>query len=114
MVQIPITADTPYFQEVVLLDGVAYTLVFRWNVRANSWYLDILDETGETTYHAGVRMVVNFPLLLRVTGRKPPGWLVLNDSSGAGLDPGLSDLGTRCLLNYYSTSDLAAMATGAF
>jgi hypothetical protein len=101
-----------YFDAQAPLDGVTYTLSFRWNVRASGWYLDIWDETGTVLYVAGVRVVANYPLCAYFTGRQPPGHLVFVDTSGQGLDPGLSDLGSasaRVQLYYLTAAELAQL-----
>ncbi len=45
-----------------------------------------------------------------VNGRSPPGLLMAYDTSGEGIDPGLTDLGQRVQLIYYTVADVAALA----
>jgi hypothetical protein len=102
----------PYFDAQATLDGVTYTLSFRWNVRAQAWYLDIWDELGTTLYEAGVRLVANYPLCAYFSGRQPAGNLVAVDTSGQGIDPGLNDLGgpsARVQLYYLTTAEAALL-----
>lgn len=105
-VVLPLRSDLPFFDVKADLDDVTYTLQFRWNVRAAGWFLDVLDEQGETILAAGVRVVVDFPLLAHITGRSPPGALAFVDTGGKGEDPGLTDLGVRVALLYFSATEL--------
>lgn len=114
LVPLDAAAGLPYFEAKALLDGVIYTLVFRWNVRASAWYLDIWDEQGDqgTLFAAGVRVVCNYPLCAYFTGRQPPGHLVAVDTSGQGLDPGIDDIGgptARVRLYYMTAAEVAEL-----
>lgn len=103
---IPIVPGDAFFDLQAVLDGVTYTLQFRWNVRLEAWFMDILDEQGVTMLLAGLRLVANWPLGAYNTGRQPPGAFVAFDTSGEGLDPGLDDLGDRVQLKYFTAEDL--------
>lgn len=98
--------DQPFFSIVVTLDAVSYTLQFRWNVRAAAWFVTVLDAVGVNVLLGDTRVVANFPLALYVTGRAPSGLLMAVDTSGQGLDPGLTDLGDRIDLQYFSKAEL--------
>lgn len=110
LIEIPLSegAPLPFFDVQAVLDGVTYTLQIRWNVRASSWYMDVLDEAGGTVVAggAGHRLVANWPLGAYRTGRQPPGAFLCEDTSGQDLDPALADLGTRCRLLYFTASEL--------
>lgn len=99
----------PYFDLQVPLDGVTYTIEFRWNKRNQAWYLNLWDESEQTLYLAGQRLVAMYPLGAWVTGRQPPGVLYVLDTSGLGDDPGLGDLGVRHQLYYITAADLAPL-----
>jgi hypothetical protein len=107
-VDIPLSqgAPLPYFDMQTLLDGVTYTLQFRWNVRCSAWFLDVLDEAGQTVVMAGLKLVADWPLAAYRTGARLPGALVFVDTSGNGQDPGLTDLGIRVLMLYFSAAEL--------
>lgn len=98
-----------FFDVQVPLDNVTYTLEFRWNVRNLAWYLNVWDESEQTIYLAGQRLVAQYPLGAWLTGRNPPGALYVIDTSGLGQDPGLSDLGIRHQLYYATAAELAAI-----
>lgn len=107
------TTLSTYTQRTVL-DGREYALVFSWNQREAKWYLDLFTVDGVLIV-AGIKLVVGAPLLrlLRSTDA-PPGELFIMDRSQTGEDPGLNDLGMRCLLVYYPAADLVTAAPTAF
>lgn len=102
----PAAGPDPSFDLRARLDGVSYTLRCRWRGRDGHWYLDVLDDAGLVYYIAGRRLVANFPVSPYTTARTPPGALVLVDSSGAGRDPLLDDLGTRGKLLYFGGAEI--------
>jgi hypothetical protein len=99
----------PFFDLQVTLDGVTYSIEFRWNTRGLAWFINVWDEQLQTLFLAGVRLVVNYPLANWITGRQPPGALAIIDTSGLGIDPGLGDLGVRHQLYYGTAAELAAL-----
>lgn len=110
MLLIKIAQDSPYFKFTTELDGVSYTLSFRWNRRAAQWVLDFGDGDG-AVIKVGIRCVVNVLLLARNGGQLglPPGYLLFYDTAGAGRDMEYSDLGRRVVLVYLSASELAPL-----
>ncbi len=107
-VGIPLRSDLTFFDLVIPLDAVNYTLQFRWNLREGAWYMDVLDDTGTTILMAGIKLVVDYALGIQFADRSPPGFFMMLDTSGKGDDPGISDLGARCKLIYWTAADLAA------
>lgn len=88
----------------------SYVWDFRWNERAGAWFMDIFDE-NEDPIRVGVKVVLGTWLGRRcVDARFPPGAIVAVDTSGAGLDAGLDDLGTRVILLFYSGPEILAAA----
>lgn len=105
--KIPVTSDQPLYQQNTTLDGRDYILTFAYNARDFSWYLDIADQDA-VPISSGIRIVVDWDLLKRcVDARRPPGILVANDLSGAGIDPGKDDFGTRVELIYFEAAEVA-------
>lgn len=103
--------NIPFFTQRTTLDGREYLLTFDWNQREQKWYLSIADQ-DEVPIVSSIKLVANFPLThLLVDSRSPPGELFAMDTSGNGLDPLLSDLGTRVLLLYMDAEDLVAAVT---
>lgn len=96
---LPTRTDLDHYSEQVVLDDVTYTLDLRWNRRAERWFLAISDADGPIV--SGMKVIVDRPLLTHVgSSRKPPGVLMALDTSGAGEDPGIDELGDRVLLMY--------------
>ena len=107
---IPVRPGVPHFREEVELERVTYGFEFRWNERANAWFLSLSDAEGNALV-SGIRVVTDFPLLFRF--RKaglPPGRLVVADTTGAGLDAGLHDFGLQRKLLYYESTELGGAA----
>ena len=94
-IQIPTFTDRDNYVERVTLEGQEYELTFRWNFREECWEMSITDIVD------GLAVRVNVDLLefVPVVG-KPPGKFIATDTSNAGLDPGLTDLGGRVVLGY--------------
>lgn len=106
------TDDTGAFEQQATLDGVTYTLKFRWNVRYNAWTMHVLDSEGVIAHRVGLVLRVNFPmdLYVRDPHRSPPGIFVAVDTSGPadfGEDPGFDDLGNRVQIEYLNAEDFA-------
>lgn len=106
---IPNRTDLTHYELSVVLDGVTYVLEFRWNLRDAAWYFDIRLE-DETNVANGIKVVINWPLLrgLRSDSR-PPGELFAFDTSGAGFDPVIDNLGSTVKLSYYDATSLAEL-----
>lgn len=112
---IPITRevdDTGAFEQQATLDGVTYTLKFRWNVRGEFWTMHVLDAEGVRAYRVGLVLRVNSPMDLyaRDAERLPPGIFVAVDTAGdpdEGQDPGFDDLGSRVQIEYQNAEDFA-------
>lgn len=103
---IPLRSDLPHFDMQVTLDGVIYTLEFRWNRREGFWYMSLLHEDG-TPLVLSMKFVIDHPFACRCRdSRRPPGALIAVDTSTQHRDPGLSDLGSRVLLVYFEKSEL--------
>jgi len=111
----PATPPLPALEVTVLLEEVTYTLHMQWSETDSGWYLRVLDEPGQTVLMGDVRMVADWPMYKsRIPEvRTPPGLLMVVDTSGRGVDPGLGDLGAgaRCQLVYFTAAEVAA-ATG--
>ncbi len=114
MVTIPISNldSLAFFSLQALLDNVTYTLQFRWNDRAAGWFMDVLNEAGDTVYVAGIRLVGGAALSGNITGRPYPGFFIAFDTSESGKDAGFDDLGKLVVLLYADSNDVAALVAG--
>lgn len=104
--QLPVVANSAHFQVGVELDRVSYQLRLRWNPRLEVWVLDVLDADG-AQLAAGVRVVVNVPLLDRLGYEGlPAGTLIPIDTSDQDLDAAFGDLGRRVVLLYLTADEV--------
>jgi len=105
---LPFQPSLPFYRVSTVLDGQTYQLNVRWNSRDEAWYFDLLTDEG-VMLAAGVKVVLGVFLARRVTSEdRLGGALIASDLSGAELDAGLDDMGTRVLVYYYSAEELAA------
>lgn len=105
-VKIPLRQDLPHFSAQFELDGATYTFEFQWNFRSGAWFMSISDGDGAPIVN-GVQVVVGWPLAKRIKdARMPLGTLQAQDTAGGDEDPGLTDLGARVQLYYFSQGEL--------
>lgn len=103
--------DTGIFDLQTTLEGVTYTLEFRWNERCEAWFMSVWDVERVVPYALGVRLVADFWLSKYTVDRQPSGAFILVDTAspeGQGIDPGFDDLGSRHLLHYETLAELLA------
>ncbi len=106
---IPITADEPHQRFEVDLEGATFVLVLDWNQREGFWYASLELPDG-TQLLDGRKVVLGVPMFRRLTDpRRPPGDLVFIDTSGADLEAGRLDLGTRVVAVYLDRADIDAL-----
>lgn len=106
---VPTRPDVPAYTQRTTLDGATYVLTFRWNERASYWTLSIADQDDQPIA-LGLALVTGSMLLRRCRkATRPPGELLVVDTTGGGGDPGLSDLGTRYALVYVDAETMAEL-----
>lgn len=98
--------------QITALDGVSFSLTFRWSQTDGHWSLDVADADG-VAIASGLTLTTMEPLLRGVTdSRRPAGELIVADSTGANdVDPAFDDLGApgaRFVLMYVTAAELAA------
>ncbi len=104
--ELPLRADLTHYDFETTLDGVAYVLELRWNVRDEAWYLDVRLADG-TDVVVGVKVVLEWPLGTRSRhASRPPGQLVAFDTSGVRDEPKIDDLGSRVKLLYFDLAEV--------
>ena len=97
---IPLPQNESNFDQLETLDGSDYIFHFLWNERNSHWYMTIRDSAGDDIV-TGIKVVADIPLVVHETDERLfPGSLWCVDMTGAGVDPGLRDFGTRCQLRY--------------
>jgi len=99
--------------ETVNLDGVNYRLRVWFNSRESTWYIDIFDQ-NEVTIVGGIKLVPSVFLLTkyRSVTNLPAGNLFLFDSDQNDQSAvlGLTDLGVRFTLLYFSAAEIAQLS----
>ncbi len=97
---VPRDDDLANFEFLIELDGIVFRLKFKFNQREDVWYMDIFDEL-QVALRTGVKLVVNYPLLVRLrTQTRPPGEFLVSDSRAVPAPPTLDELGATVLLTY--------------
>lgn len=100
VIEIPVRSDFKAYTIQVDLEGVTYTLNFRFNTRLQNWVMDIADAAG-TDLLNGVVLLTNVALTSYVVkDGLPPGKFICIDESGANRDAGIEDLGNDVKLLY--------------
>lgn len=107
--ELPVRQGVPMQQFQVALDGVLFGVSLRWNERAPAWVMTLRDAAG-TTLAAGVRVCLGAGLVPtpRPAGF-PAGQLLVVDTDGSGVEPGLNDFGAgaRTRLVYLDAVEVA-------
>lgn len=57
VITLPVFIDVPNWTEKVDIDGVPYTLGFRWNPRLGFWHASLWDELGVTPIRLGQKVI---------------------------------------------------------
>jgi len=52
-------SDSPYSQQRISANGGVFILVFKYNIRDKSWYIDIKTSDGQTSIKDGIKVVAN-------------------------------------------------------
>ena len=88
-----------------LLDDIRFEFIFRWSIREQAWYFDLLAE-DQTPICLGKRLVLNWPLLSGVTSiLQPLGVLMALDTVGTGIEPAIDELGSRIQILYQAVTE---------
>jgi hypothetical protein len=106
---VPFIGSIPQQQFTTVLDGVTYFIAVRWNARDAAWYFNISD-VEQSLIRSGIKIALGALLGRRcVDPRFPPGVIQAFDMSGAGIDAGFDDLGTRVQVMYFTVAEWQAL-----
>ncbi len=112
IVKLSLQPGVPFFSVDHVLDGVQYTLAFRWVARDSGWFFDLTTTQGEAVFR-GVRVCVEVGLGSALQAPKsPPGRFLALDNSGKRQDPTLEDFGTRVSLFYLDLETMRGFVAG--
>ena len=107
--EIPLTSEFRSSRVTTTIDGVSLIFDVRWNSRAGSWYMNVLDPIDESPIVSGVRILLGASLAVTADPRLPGGIVVARDLTARGLDAGIDDLGTRVIVEHYTLAEVAAL-----
>lgn len=100
ILQLPLDPTLTHYEFDTVLDGIKYTLEFRFNVIDLAWYFSLyLEDDTPIFQHATV--VLDFPISTRIRHlAKPKGTFIAIDTTGQGVAPNIDDFGSRVQLYY--------------
>ncbi len=109
VLEIP-TTELADYEEQVTLDGLLYTLRFRFNPRCDAWFLDISDGDGAPIV-MGRKLVVDFPFTAQHGHREGivQGEIFVYDTSLRKIDPRFGELGERVLALYLERAEIETL-----
>lgn len=100
VLELPVRSDFKAYSFQTELDGVVYTLTFRFNDRMSLWVMDIGDSSGNEILN-GILLQTDVALTDQyVKEDLPPGRFICIDESGESKDAGVDDLGNDVKLLY--------------
>ena len=102
------TPNTANSTQRVNLSGSNYILKQRFNTRTQSWYIDVLNNSGDVLIY-GSKLLLNVPLVVRNLNSMPDGNLAVYKKIGAKSTVlGRNNLGVDqdYVLCYYTLEDL--------
>ena len=100
IIELPVRSDVKAYDMQVELDGVVFTLNFRFNFRMGRWLMDIATAEGIELINGVVLLTgVNLNDYLVVEGM-PPGVFTCEDRTGQNKNAGIEDLGNDVRLLY--------------
>lgn len=106
---IPFQAEQPYYSFATVIDSEVFVFDVRWNVREGYWYFDIRT-TDDELLAGGLKLVLGVAILDKTsTPGLPDGVIICEDTSGAGVDATLDDLGVRVQVLFYSRAEIEAL-----
>lgn len=104
ILELPVRSDIPSFEFKQELEGVVYTLKFKWNERMARWLMSIADEVGEDLL-AGIPVQTNVDIKGRFKqSTLPPGLFLSYDNSGAARNPDRDTFGSDVKFYYEEAS----------
>ena len=106
--KLAVSTETPDQVFSTTLSGNPYRIRLTWNVRFGYWSLSLF-EADETPIFQGIKLVENYPLMMRYQDtRLPTGQLMAIRESGTNTRPGFDELGVNVNLYYYEPDAIAS------
>ncbi len=106
-IAIPFEPSLTYYRLITVISGVPYIFDVRWNDRDQAWYFDVLEE-DETPIVHGVKVILGMYLARRCDHTLfRDGVFLARDTTDAGIEAGIDDLGARVQVIRYSLLEVA-------
>lgn len=104
---VPTRTDPNEYNQRVLLDGVAFRMLFKYNAREDFWYMDLRDDNG-VGVKLGMKLLTGFSLtrLIADIDLRPAGVLMMIDATDADQEAGLLTIGQASSLLYIQSADV--------
>lgn len=97
------------WREQIELEGITYTLRFKWNAMNQFWSMDVLNGNDDPIVF-GVKIVTNWNLLEQYSmDDKPKGDIVCQNIVGGMQKIDRDDMSTIAQLIYYAEGELASI-----
>ena len=95
IIEIPVDSNQASQRFEISLDGTLYVLRLYWNIRQETWQMDIL-ASDNVPLIRGIKIMPNWMPLFRFQIENfPPGDFIIVDTSGTGVPPGRTEFGTN-------------------
>lgn len=102
--QIPVISDNRNYEFRISLDGVFFTLAFRFNFRMNRWFMDVKD-SEDVPLIMGTPLLQGSDLIDRFKAAAlPAGHFFVLNLENETIEAGADDLGANSLLLYADTT----------
>jgi len=100
ILEIPVRSDIPAYSFQITLEGSVFTMHFRYNTRAERWFMD-LNDVDDVEIVSGIPLLYGLPLFDRFKYEELPlGRFILLDETGEKRNPTRDGLGEDFKLLY--------------
>lgn len=100
LLKLPLRSDIPKYEFRIDLDGVTYTLAFRFNFRMTRWIMDLKTENNIPVI-MGIPVLIGTDILERYQSSDlPPGNLFAVNLEDDFVEAGEDDLGNNVIIMY--------------
>ena len=103
--KIPTYPDLLKYSSPMVIGGVTYHFNFRYSVRTDRWFFDILD-SDLNPLQLGTKIVTNWPLLRDPSVDMPSGQLLCVRTDDSKEDPNRYELGSESVLLYFTEDEI--------
>lgn len=100
LIDLPVRFELPEHQFRIEIEGVVYTLRFRWNERTCNWVMDIADSEDNDIVN-GLGVFSDIDIIGHIKNDNiPPGIFISYDETGQSRNPDRTTFGNEVKLFY--------------